>query len=313
MAKTIKFNLICDDTPIRTIEDLQEHFCIDDILPYYRKGLLQRWLEIRGYTDYLEKVKAIKAKTPSEIIFALVQIFSIPTNDEQVKTDIYLWEFQSQHAAQLQAEAAANVDAQKRVAKYLLGYAECINTLDSAGNNPTYIKPIVAGIIEEYPMALAMCHRALFWKFLDKAPLVIMRLLMDRRSRDYFLPVSQSNRDGTTISDIAPQSDKGPQYDKNEMYQALCERIKLPNYQKKLGDSLKTIMGMTENGAWKNLVPKGKKVMVISMEGTSFVRSAGVAYGADIGPNEVLNQFPIFDGLDYKCSENGRQLLYMEV
>ncbi len=162
-------------------------------------------------------------------------------------------------------------------------------------------------------MALAMCHRALFWKFLDKAPLVIMRLLMDRRSRDYFLPVSQSNRDGTTISDIAPQSDKGPQYDKNEMYQALCERIKLPNYQKKLGDSLKTIMGMTENGAWKNLVPKGKKVMVISMEGTSFVRSAGVAYGADIGPNEVLNQFPIFDGLDYKCSENGRQLLYMEV
>lgn len=320
MAKTIKFNLICDETPIRTIEDLQEHFCIDDILPYYRKGLLQRWLEIRGYTDYLEKVKAIKAKTPSEIIFALVQIFSIPTNAEQVKADIYLWEFQSQHAAQLQAEAAANVDAQKRVAKYLLGYAECINTLDSAGNNPTYIKPIVAGIIEEYPMALAMCHRALFWKFLKNAPLVIMRLLMDRRSRDYFLPVFQSNQDGTIISDITLQSDNGPQYDKNspqydknEMYQALCKKIKLPEYQEKLGDSLKTFVGVTENGAWKNLVPKGKKVMVISMEGTSLVRSAGVAYGADIGPSKVVNRFPLFDGLDYRCSEPSNKLLYMEV
>ena len=26
MAKTIKFNLICDGSPVRTIEDLREHF-----------------------------------------------------------------------------------------------------------------------------------------------------------------------------------------------------------------------------------------------------------------------------------------------
>lgn len=77
------------------------------------------------------------------------------------------------------------------------------------------------------------------------------------------------------------------------MYQALCKKIKLPEYQEKLGDSLKTFVGVTENGAWKNLVPKGKKVMVISMEGTSLVRSAGVAYGADIGPSKVVNRFPL--------------------
>lgn len=306
MAKTIKFNLICDDTPIRTIEDLQEHFCIDDILPYYRKGLLQRWLEVRGYADYSEKIKAIKAKAPSEIIFALAQIFNIPANAEQVKKDTYIWELRSQRAAQLQAEAAANVDAQKKVTEYLLGYAKWVTALDNAGNDPSLVQAIVTGITEEYPLALAMCHRALFWKFLDKAPLVIMRLLMDRRSRDYFLPVFQSNQDGTIISDMGAQSDK------NEMYQALCERIKLPSYQQKLGDSLITVVGMTEGGSWKNLVKKNRKVMVISMEGTSLVRGAGDAYG-EMGPNRVINQFPIFDGLDYKCRENSRKLLYMEV
>lgn len=36
MAKTIKFNLICDNTPVRTIEDLQNNFSIEDVLDYYR-------------------------------------------------------------------------------------------------------------------------------------------------------------------------------------------------------------------------------------------------------------------------------------
>lgn len=32
MAKTIKFNLICDGYPARTIEDLQNHFSVEDML-----------------------------------------------------------------------------------------------------------------------------------------------------------------------------------------------------------------------------------------------------------------------------------------
>ena len=49
MAKTIKFNLICDNKPIRTIEDLRENFSIEDVLEYYNNGLLQHWLLVYGY------------------------------------------------------------------------------------------------------------------------------------------------------------------------------------------------------------------------------------------------------------------------
>lgn len=59
MAKTIKFNLICDNTPVRTIEDLQNNFSIEDVLDYYRNGLLCRWLKVRGYEEELKKVEEI--------------------------------------------------------------------------------------------------------------------------------------------------------------------------------------------------------------------------------------------------------------
>lgn len=62
MAKTIKFNLICDNKPIRTIEDLRENFSIEDVLEYYNNGLLQRWLLVRGYDEYLREVKNINRK-----------------------------------------------------------------------------------------------------------------------------------------------------------------------------------------------------------------------------------------------------------
>lgn len=48
MAKTIKFNLILDGYPVRNLEGLQEHFSIEDILKYFRNGLLLRWLKVRG-------------------------------------------------------------------------------------------------------------------------------------------------------------------------------------------------------------------------------------------------------------------------
>lgn len=44
MAKTIKFNLICDGYPARTIENLQDHFSVEDLLDYYEKGLLAKRL-----------------------------------------------------------------------------------------------------------------------------------------------------------------------------------------------------------------------------------------------------------------------------
>ena len=55
MAKTIKFNLICDNTPVRTIEDLQNNFSIEDVLDYPGNQVYV----VRGEHEYM--IPAVKA------------------------------------------------------------------------------------------------------------------------------------------------------------------------------------------------------------------------------------------------------------
>ena len=50
MTKTIKFNLICDEYPALTIEDLQNHFSVEDLLDYYEKGLLAKRLFLYAWS-----------------------------------------------------------------------------------------------------------------------------------------------------------------------------------------------------------------------------------------------------------------------
>lgn len=88
MAKTIKFNLICDKNPVRTIEDLQNNFSVEDILGYYQDGLLKKWLMVRGYTEQLEKVNRIREKDPMKILAELIRIFDMEQDNEKIKEEI---------------------------------------------------------------------------------------------------------------------------------------------------------------------------------------------------------------------------------
>ncbi|WP_270657721.1 hypothetical protein [Aeromonas sp. Y293-4] len=59
MTKTIKFNLIVDGKPIRNLDELRENFNIEDVLAFYRNGLLSRWLESRDLTEEFSELKTI--------------------------------------------------------------------------------------------------------------------------------------------------------------------------------------------------------------------------------------------------------------
>jgi len=60
--KQIKFNLILDGKPVRSIEELQNNFNLDDILDYFFNGLLEKWLKVRKYNSFLEQVKKISVR-----------------------------------------------------------------------------------------------------------------------------------------------------------------------------------------------------------------------------------------------------------
>ena len=84
MAKIPKFNLTMDGALVRSIEELQNNFSVDDILDHFESKRLHNWLNSRGYTEYLTKVEAIADEDKTAIIKPLMDIFEIDYSDKDL-------------------------------------------------------------------------------------------------------------------------------------------------------------------------------------------------------------------------------------
>ena len=172
-------------------------------------------------------------------------------------------------------------------------------------NDAAVIKANIAEMVSNYAWILKLNHRNLFYVLREKSALAIMCLLMNEKSRNYYLPVVITAEDGTTSFDTEKNADK------SAMFGSICQMINQSDIATLLEGNLMTFAGMTD-GYWKDLEPKGKKYMIISMGDGDYVRSAGHS-GGDLSSADILNKFVIVDGVDYKSNSDTRKLLYMEV
>ena len=332
MAKTIKFNLICDDKPVRTIEDLQENFSIEDVLKYYQNGLLLRWLEVRGYEAEYKKVSEIREIEALEIVKELIKIFDIEADEKKVEEGVYMLQFLEERKELCEAYKQDSFKAQGIIDDYQTGFNQLIDGIIENPNDVARIKANIAELMSGYKWAMDLNHRQLFWELKELSPLEIMCFLMNDEARKYYLPMPvrkdnvsdeaekkvniaaaavavafvKKEDDSTAVSyDIENNADK------RNMYNAICSMLKSSDFVSRLGDNLHIFAGVTD-GYWKDLETKGKKYMIISMGSGDYVRSAGLQ-GGDLASTDIENKFVIVDGIDYKSNSSSRQLLYMEV
>lgn len=303
MAKTIKFNLICDDKPVRTIEDLQNNFSIEDVLAYYNNKLLNRWLKVRGYTEELEKVNAISSEKPIEIIKELIKIFGIVYDEKKLNESVYILEYLDERKELCDIYDKENYKTKTIIDDYEMGYRQLVEGILENPDDIAKIKANIAKMVTDYAWVLNLDHRNLFYALKDKSMLAIMCLLMNEKSRDYYLPIENKNEDGTTYTTSNS--------DKEAMFKIICSMISTYDFKTALGENLISFAGVTD-GYWKDLEPKGKKYMIISMGYGDYVRSAGLS-GGDLSSADITDKFVIVDGIDYKSNSETRQLLYMEV
>lgn len=305
MAKTIKFNLICDDKPVRTIEDLQNNFSIEDVLEYYNNKLLHRWLEVRGYSDELEKISAITSEKPLEIIKELIIIFNVASNEKKIEEAVYMLEYLDERKELCDIYSKNDFKTKSVIDDYQAGYKQLVDGILEDPEDVARIKANIAEMVTNYKWVMDLNHRELFWTLNDKSVLAVMCLLMNEKSREYYVPIERKTEDGVVTKDIDTNADK------RYIFNAISSLIKKSDFSTKLGDNLIMFAGITD-GYWKDLESKGKKFMIISMEAGDFVRSAGVS-GGDLSSVDVTDKFVIVDGIDYKSNSSTRQLLYMEV
>lgn len=305
MAKTIKFNLICDGNPVRTIEDLQNNFSIEDVLAYYNNQLLHRWLRVRGYDMELEAVSAITSKEPIEIIKELIRIFDVATDEKKVEESIYMLKYLDERKKLCAIYEQENYNATHIIEDYATGYRQLVEGILENPNDAAVIKANIAEIVTNYAWILKLNHRNLFYILQGRSILAIMCLLMNEESRNFYLPVKFIDEHGGTRYDTDIDTDK------RAMFVSICNMIKRSDFSSCLEGHLFTFAGMTD-GYWKDLQPKGKRYMIISMRDGDYVRSAGDS-GGDLSSTDIQNQFVIIDGIDYKSNSNIHELLYMEV
>lgn len=329
MAKTIKFNLICDNKPVRTIEDLQENFSIEDVLKYYNNGLLKRWLAVRGYKAELEKVEAMEETDALKIIKELILIFNIEADPEKVEQGVYMLNFRKEEEELLSIYNERKENRDTIIADYRTGYDQLKANIIEHPNDIAEIKASIWEMTTNYEWAFEMDHRKLFYELLDVSPLAIMCLLMNPYSRKYYLPIEIDTAESESLQDDAgtveqtsvakratefsaeSRWDIDDDIDKRNMYKKICDMCKASVLKKELGSYVKTFHGITD-GYWKDLEPKGRYYMILSMEAGDFVRSAGLT-GGDLSQTDVKNNFLIVDGIDYKSNSESHELLYMEV
>ena len=294
MAKTIKFNLILDGEPIRTIEDLKKNFSIEDILEVYNNRLLHKWLEVRGYSDSLEKVNLIKFDTNIEIIKKLIEIFEIEFDDSKVEESIAILNYTSEREVLLEYYNKLNYKTKAVIDDYHAGYDSIIIDIIENKDNMPKIKANIKEIADNYMGLFNLNHRELYNTLISNAPLAVFAILMNNKMREYFISSENSSENTVLI---------------NRNIKEFVEKESI--LKEKLGKELRVFGGDTE-AYWKDIEPQNKRFMIISMKNGNYVRNAS-KFGEELSSFDVNNNFVILNGIDYKSNNSYHELLYMEV
>lgn len=292
MAKTIKFNLILDNYPVRNIEGMQEHFSIEDMLKYFENGLLLRWLNVRGYEKEYEKVSAIdKNADKKNIITELVKIFEVvDLDDSEIEKAIGILSYLDKDK-KLNDIYKKNAFCKKQVIDdYHSGYTALIMHMEENKDNLAVLKADAIQMEREYFGLFKLDNYDLYFHLIESAPKALFAILTRDAFREFWIG--------------------------EEAYEGIYESVKTyllrPSKAKEiLGDDLKIVKRNTQ-AMWDPIERPEVKLMVIHISSGTFIKNAG-NFSEKLGSTDVNYNLVKFDGLEYQCNDESYELLYMEV
>ena len=194
MAKTIKFNLILDNYPVRNIEGLQEHFSIEDMLKYFENGLLLRWLNVRGYEKQYAAVEAIdKSLNKKEIVMALVKIFEVVEMEAaDIEKAIGILTYLDEEK-ELNAIYKENAFSKKQIIDdYHSGYSALVVHMEENKDNMAILKADAIQMEREYLGLFELNHDELYFRLLGIAPKAIFAILTRDAFRKFWIGAEAS-------------------------------------------------------------------------------------------------------------------------
>lgn len=308
MAKTIKFNLLCDEKPIRNLDDLKENFVIEDILNYYNNKLLQKWLKVRGFEEEFEKVNKINEKEDEKIIYKLIEIFEIETNKDKIEESIEILKYKKENEIYLEEYKKLNFKKAEIIDDYHEGYDAIIESIIHSEGNMYKIKAAIKELEENYYYIFKRSFLSVYNIFLKECPMAIFAVLMREKLRPFFLKADSPE-------DIEASSLDFEYTYKNQIeviYKNLSSNMQTDTWiEANLKDYLKVYSGYTEQ-YWKDLETSEKEYMILKIVNGNFVRNFGKK-DENYSATDINVQFKILKGIDYMSNNANHKLFYLEV
>ncbi|MDU4651886.1 hypothetical protein [Sneathia sanguinegens] len=187
MSKSIKFNLHCNDTSIRTLQDLRENFNVEDVLEQYENGMLLKWLEVRGYKLELEEIKKIEDKNEIDIIKKIIKILNIEENENKINENLYFLKYKKEKQSEIKELNKIENNYCKIIKNYFKKYNDLINDILENQNDINKIKADIYILENDYYDILQFDIIKLFDMFKKTCPLAIMCMLMREKIRPLLL------------------------------------------------------------------------------------------------------------------------------
>lgn len=291
MAKTIKFNLILDDYPVRNLEGLQKHFSIEDMLKYFRNGLLLRWLEVREYKKQYDAVVKIKEdESNKDIIKNLIEIFDMEIEENQIEKSIKILDYIEDEKKKNTIYREDRYEKKKIIGDYHSGYSGVIDHMVENKDNMALLKADAIEIEKEYLGLFELDFKDLYYRLADKAPKAVLAML----TRDVFRNKWLGENVPASITD--------------NMRTHILPTSKIKSI---LGDDLKIVKRDTQ-AMWDPIERPEVEVMVLQIAVGTFVKNAG-AFSEKLSYLDINDKCVKLKGLEYQCNNAGYELLYMEV
>lgn len=302
MAKTIKFNLVCDDHQVRTLEDLRNNFCIEDILQYYKDGLLAKWLRVRGYQTELEQVKKINSNSSQEIIKRLIPIFGLTISNDEIEyaTSTIAYKEKRIFAEEKYMKQKSASDA--LYSYYFKRYESLINDILENPKQKAKIQAVIKEIVEEYAWIFKCDYRNFYYKIKDVSPLAVLCLLMNPYTRKFYIDNNGQADDSSLLNK-----------DIKEMYNNIQYFFGKDSNIEELGDVVIKKNNETGN-RFVSLTPKKCLVIKIAKAGYGDCSISSYSNNEDFLTVDMINgKFLIMDGLQYQSQNKYTSLYYIEI
>jgi hypothetical protein len=302
MAKTIKFNLIIDNNPVRNINELKDNFCVEDVIDLYNNRILQKWLKVRGYDEFLNEVDAIKEKNLSSILIKLINIFGIEIPKEKMFEDIYNYSFKNERMKCLGEMTKKNNSIKQIINEYHKKYQKLLQNIENKNDNIAYLKSAADEIAKNYFDTFEMYSNYVFDKYKDISQLFIYAILMNSKLRNDFLK-DTSVKKGLEIFSLS-----GLKRGVNKS--SLNKKVDLFNIIDNL-NCINTVENNTEN-YWKKQEDEKSKVMILSISDDTFIKSAA-NNEKELSSKDINGNFQILSGLRYKSKKKTFNIIYMKI